>query len=94
MATPPGVSAKTFQAAIKKYQDAIGKEWVFTEEDDVNLYRGANSPFQGEVYSCNNHSFMRFNETIKDAIDPNGILFAGRCGIWPKREREERENTK
>ncbi|HXQ27216.1 MAG TPA: hypothetical protein VN822_12470 [Candidatus Acidoferrales bacterium] len=23
-------------------------------------------------------------ETLKDAIDPNGILAAGQYGIWPK----------
>jgi 4-cresol dehydrogenase (hydroxylating) len=26
----------------------------------------------------------RFHETLKDAIDPNGILSAGRYNIWPK----------
>ena len=29
-----------------------------------------------------------FHETVKDAIDPNGILSAGRYGIWPKHVRE------
>jgi hypothetical protein len=27
------------------------------------------------------------NETLKDALDPNGILSAGRYGIWPKHLR-------
>ncbi|HLB31539.1 MAG TPA: FAD-linked oxidase C-terminal domain-containing protein, partial [Gammaproteobacteria bacterium] len=35
------------------------------------------------VYSYNNHSLRRLHETLKDAIDPNGILSAGRYGIWP-----------
>jgi len=30
---------------------------------------------------------MRFNETLKDALDPNGILSPGRCGIWPRKYR-------
>lgn len=30
---------------------------------------------------------MRFNETLKDALDPNGILAPGRCGIWPRKYR-------
>jgi FAD/FMN-containing dehydrogenase len=30
----------------------------------------------------------RFHETLKDAIDPNGILSPGKSGIWPKRLRK------
>ena len=41
-----------------------------------------------DVYSFNNHALRRFNETIKDAIDPNGIFSPGRCGIWPKHRRQ------
>jgi FAD/FMN-containing dehydrogenase len=41
-----------------------------------------------DVYSFNNHALRRFNETIKDAIDPNGIFSPGKCGIWPKRMRQ------
>ena len=36
-----------------------------------------------EQYSFNNHAYRRFCETIKDAVDPNGILSPGRHGIWP-----------
>ena len=39
------------------------------------------------TYNWNNNSLMRFNETIKDALDPNGILAPGRNGIWPKKYR-------
>ncbi len=39
-------------------------------------------------YSFNNHALRRFNETLKDAVDPNGILAPGRGGVWPKRFRE------
>ncbi|KAI0119686.1 putative vanilly-alcohol oxidase [Daldinia grandis] len=39
------------------------------------------------TYNWNNSAFMRFNETIKDVLDPNGILAPGRNGIWPKRFR-------
>ena len=41
-----------------------------------------------DVYSFNNHALRRFHETLKDAIDPNGILSPGKSGIWPKRMRE------
>jgi len=43
-----------------------------------------------DQYSFNNHALRRFNETVKDAIDPNGILSPGRGGIWPKAHRSRR----
>ena len=55
-------------------------------------YRAA--PFFQDVaadaYSFNNHALRRFNETLKDAVDPNGILAPGRGGIWPKHFRKDR----
>jgi 4-cresol dehydrogenase (hydroxylating) len=42
-----------------------------------------------EQFSFGNHAYMRFVETIKDAVDPNGILSPGKQGIWPKSMRAE-----
>jgi hypothetical protein len=42
------------------------------------------------TYSYNNHALLRFHETVKDAVDPNGILSPGKSGIWPKRMRQTR----
>lgn len=39
------------------------------------------------TYNWNDNSLMRLNETIKDAVDPNGILAPGKSGIWPKHLR-------
>ncbi len=39
-------------------------------------------------YSFNDHALRRFAETLKDAIDPNGIISAGRMGVWPKHIRD------
>jgi len=43
-----------------------------------------------KTYSFNNNALLRFQTTLKDAIDPDGIIAPGRGGIWPKRYREER----
>jgi 4-cresol dehydrogenase (hydroxylating) len=42
------------------------------------------------TYSFNNHALLRLHETLKDAVDPNGILSPGRYGIWPKHLRGAR----
>jgi 4-cresol dehydrogenase (hydroxylating) flavoprotein subunit len=47
-----------------------------------------------DQYSFENHSYKRFTETIKDALDPNGILMPGRHGIWPKAMREAGLSTR
>ena len=36
---PPGVSAESFQSAIREFQDAVGADWVFTSDDDLHSYR-------------------------------------------------------
>ena len=41
-----------------------------------------------DTYSYNNHSLHKLRETIKDAVDPNGILSAGSYGVWPKHLRK------
>ena len=41
-----------------------------------------------DAYSFNDHSLRKLHETIKDAVDPNGVLSAGRYGIWPKHLRK------
>jgi (+)-pinoresinol hydroxylase len=52
-----------------------------------------NPAFQDRLiskYSFNNNSLLRFQEKLKDAIDPNGIISPGRYGIWPASMRKNR----
>jgi len=48
MKLPPGISDSVFNLAIKEFEQAVGKDWVFTSEADLDLYRDAYSPFKGE----------------------------------------------
>jgi 4-cresol dehydrogenase (hydroxylating) len=47
-------------------------------------------------FNFNKQALRRLNETVKDALDPEGILAPGKSGIWPKRLRESvvQEGTK
>ncbi|KAJ4175782.1 hypothetical protein NW755_014762 [Fusarium falciforme] len=38
-----------------------------------------------QTYNFNNNAQMHLNTTIKNALDPKGILAPGKNGIWPKR---------
>lgn len=49
--------------------------------------------FQNAVagtYSFNNNVLLRFQEQLKDAVDPAGIMAPGRGGIWPRRYRKDK----
>jgi FAD/FMN-containing dehydrogenase len=43
-----------------------------------------------KTYSFGDGALHRFHETLKDSVDPNGILSAGRYDIWPKHLRGSR----
>lgn len=43
-----------------------------------------------EQYAFSNHVLQRLLETIKDAVDPNGVIGPGKQGIWPAAWRDQR----
>src|SRR5215470_8532584 len=48
MRTPPGVGATEFAQALRQFEQAVGKDWVFTSDGDLDPYRDAFSPYYGE----------------------------------------------
>lgn len=40
------------------------------------------------TFNYNNHAMGKFQETLKDAIDPAGIIAPGKSGVWPKIYRD------
>ena len=73
----------------RKIRDSYGQLIHIAAEHGWGLYRTHTAFMDDAVgaYSYNNHSLLRLHETLKDAVDPNGVLSAGRYGIWPKHLR-------
>ena len=78
------------KAANAKIRRAF-ESWVHLAAERGWAEYRAPAAFQDLVastYSFNDHALRRLRETIKDAVDPNGILSAGRYGVWPKHLRK------
>jgi 4-cresol dehydrogenase (hydroxylating) len=73
-------SIKIFQKAVKLCAD---RGWAEYRTSQIF------ADIISDVYSFNGHTLRRFTETLKDAVDPKGILAPGRGGIWPKHLRKE-----
>jgi 4-cresol dehydrogenase (hydroxylating) len=73
---------KKFRAAFERLMDVMA-------EAGYGEYR-THPAFQDRLmskYNYNNGALLRLHERLKDALDPNGILAAGKNGIWPKHLR-------
>jgi FAD/FMN-containing dehydrogenase len=77
--------------AMNAQMRAAFEKWVRLAADRGWAEYRAPAAFQdlvAKTYSWNNNSLTRMRETIKDALDPNGILSPGRYGVWPKNLRK------
>jgi (+)-pinoresinol hydroxylase len=79
-----GKNRKTREVVLRLIRVAADNGW--------SEYRTAPALQQAvmDTFSFNNNAYIRTCELIKDAVDPNGILSAGRYGIWPKHLRKTR----
>ena len=48
MAVPPGLTESDFSSALAEFAEVVGSEWVFSSDEDMDLYRDAYSPFWNE----------------------------------------------
>jgi len=49
MKLPPDVSEADFTAALKEFAAIVGDQWVFTADEDLELYRDSYSILWGEA---------------------------------------------
>lgn len=81
----------TDKEANRKVVDMISEVITVGGENGYGEYR---TPIvfmdeAAKAYDFNNNALLRLHETLKDALDPNGILAPGKNGIWPKTMRED-----
>lgn len=82
-------TSRSDPAANKRARDAMRHMIALGAEHGYGEYRAA-PLFQEQVmgtYSFNRNALRRFCETLKDAVDPNGIIAPGRGGFWPRSRR-------
>jgi 4-cresol dehydrogenase (hydroxylating) len=76
--------------ANEKIVEVFRKLIDLAAEHGWNEYRTA-PPFQDQVaktYSFNDNALLHFQQLLKDAADPNGIIAPGRGGVWPRQLRK------
>ncbi|MGH3296365.1 MAG: FAD-binding protein [Trebonia sp.] len=79
----------TNEAQVKAAYDVYRRLVRLTGEAGYGLYRG-HIEFMDDIaaqYDWGDHAMLRLYGTLKDALDPDGILSPGKQGIWPSATR-------
>ena len=92
MGAPPVESQRNdpaFNRRMRTLYDAYVKKFSDAGFPPYRTNPGAQDLLAAQ-FSFNNNVLLKFQEALKDGIDPNGILSPGRYGVWPKRLRSKR----
>lgn len=80
----------TNEAQVKAAYDVYRRLVKLTGEAGYGLYRG-HIEFMDDIaaqYDWGDHAMLRLYGTLKQALDPDGILSPGKQGIWPQASSE------
>jgi 4-cresol dehydrogenase (hydroxylating) flavoprotein subunit len=80
----------TNEAQVRAAYDVYQRLVAVVGEAGYGLYRG-HIEFMDDIaarYDFGDHAMLRLYESIKDALDPDGILSPGKQGIWPRSMRD------
>jgi 4-cresol dehydrogenase (hydroxylating) len=86
-----GIYDQNNEADTKRAYDACRSVLLKGAEAGFGEYRAHldNMDLAADQYSFSDNSYRRFLSTIKDAVDPNGILAPGKQSIWPAQYRSD-----
>ncbi len=89
-----GIYDQNSEADATRIYDACRRVLLSGAEAGFGEYRAHldNMDLAADQYSFEDHSYRRLLSTIKDAVDPNGVLSPGKQSIWPSQFRADKSH--